>query len=544
MKVKTVKNLLGVASIMALAPSALGSDFELGYHENFLAKIGTSVSRLNLRQSGTLVQCYDIQNKQVVNAANDSNSRSGETLVRLVESEKQLDKHLKLDSEMKASFAFASFEGENNIDKKMKFDEKTVNLLVYNTRTFSKEHLDYSRIKLNEDGKEMLDYAQEQKDPELFFELCGDHIVTEIQKGAKIAVVYKLKSTTKEEALKVKHYAKGKYLSFEGSLNIEADLKKKFKNLEITHDYVVMGVGKEVDESVGNLVKANWRDLNEIKNNIGDMISNIDVKDAQPVSWGLRDVSKIPELRIAFRMDDFSIYGRYVETLMRLKNRYFKAISNLNTMNNLEDNYNSLEFQPDGYKQLKAYQAQFNARINELGKLGNDCLGDRDRTDCKMHNELPIEWDMNKVIKPIVYNDNMAISGTSFIERGAYVAVGKGELTLSLRNTALVEKVEVWERKKNIPLLRVGGEGLPMREGNFTAGEMRGRSDCANNSCKAYFSMNGMRVEYRGLPWVGDRNQMNSREVGNMIDRHVRQGEFFAKVWLTNGEIMEVDLVK
>ncbi|MCC7440941.1 MAG: hypothetical protein IT285_04885 [Bdellovibrionales bacterium] len=298
----------------------------------------------------------------------------------------ELQKALKMSAGLSARFTFMKGTANFEHEKTLRFDERTLTYVFAGSRVFPELH-QKGQLALNLKGRYLLAKAKRAKRPDQFLDACGREVVSSVQRGTSIAVVYHIETSTAEHAERMRATLDLKFKSGSASFSLENEMKSVDERSRITIFAMQTGTDR-VDARILDLITLQPGDIPGLRAIVQESMQQITLESSPVIQLGTQSVASISKVQAAFGSEALAEFGAIDRELAALQDRYLLIENRIELLDALTAQVNSEDHLPDALDRIAADRdglVQVRSQVLERAStclaadLAKECLGEMPR---------------------------------------------------------------------------------------------------------------------------------------------------------------------
>ena len=330
-----------------------------------------------------------------------------------ISNRKDLYERLGISASVASKYAFVKGRATFEQEKSITFSKKSLVYIITASRYFVKEYM--SGIpKLTKTGQELLTKAKNAKprSGDVFYNSCGEELVTSQIRGASISVVYSFKTSSLNKRNKLRAKLDVRFTSGSVSTTLSQDVSSVDESAKVSVWAYQTGAGNDIP-SIIPIINTRPGDISTIKNVVKDAISAIKRADSPVVSATTVAIDNLPEIAGAFPDIEYSEEARINKELLRLQNLLYTNEERVSLLNNLLENYNSNDYVVEADIQIASGIEILDGIANSIWEAGLKCSKATKYENCKNKVRTLPRWNPSQYLNGYVNYIGWGVSSSS-----------------------------------------------------------------------------------------------------------------------------------
>lgn len=250
-----------------------------GYHPNSIIRLGCAYDSFEPDIDKTTTGYIEWEDPQ---ETNQTSIASISIDIREATSLQQLYEATGVSFSAEAHIGLAKGSASFSSLSQSTFETTTATLIITAKKTFPPT-IKTGKLRLSTTGKQRLSQAASKGEMLKFRKIVGSHIVTQIQKGASLSVIYQLKSSSSQKLNEIKSAFKAKY----GAVSASGDIFQELRKIDSSVDWSVsaLQLGANLQTNIESIITSSAGDLAAIKEIAKGAISAVTIDEAVPLSF-------------------------------------------------------------------------------------------------------------------------------------------------------------------------------------------------------------------------------------------------------------------
>lgn len=277
-----------------------------GYHPNSIIRLGCAYDSFEPDIDKTTAGYIEWEDSQ---ETNQTAIASIAIDIREAASLQQLYEAVGVSFSAEANIGLAKGSASFSSLTRSTFETTTATLIITAKKTFPPT-IKTGKLRLSSNGKQRLSQAVSKGEILKFRKIVGSHIITQIQKGASLSVIYQLKSSSSQKINELKSSFKAKY----GAVSAGGDIFQELKKIDSSLDWSVSAfqLGANLQTNIESIITSSAGDLAAIKEIAKGAISAVTIDEAVPLSFTGTKIGLIDDI-IWDGGDDFEASDRVLD---------------------------------------------------------------------------------------------------------------------------------------------------------------------------------------------------------------------------------------
>jgi hypothetical protein len=372
------------------------------YHPEATFEIGQPFHPLKLTNDKSLSGIFEIEQKKV--QTEDLAAATTQVTSTYIKNREELYSFFQFDLNFEAKFAFSlknSFSFERQID----FSSTAIHYAVVATKLYNKEFVQ-GTVKLTEKGKDIWSKACQSGDIATFQRMAGTEIVTEVNRGSKVILLYSFYFTRSELRESLENKLRASWSTGKITSNLLDELQKIDETTRIEIKAYQTGISKltPAEARISEAVSLTPDNLPAIQKKIQGFLDNVSEEDrrAAPIlTLSTTLISDVPEIAFPETPGISRKYRELVELaalverrLTRLNGYWADNQKQLEMMTEFDRCWNDVDFIKGSKEKIRRKIRELEDNDDKLFQIFQSCINaetpEEARIDAEPVNHLPI----------------------------------------------------------------------------------------------------------------------------------------------------------
>lgn len=299
-----------------------------------------------------------------------------------VSSRKQLYELMSLDINIEAKFNLATVSSTLNYEQEFTFDENTLIYVAYGKKTYNPQ-TKYGVLKLSMEGEKFWDEVKTAEDILDFQRTVGTEVVTSIQRGNLVSIMYVFKCSSATNKQSIKGRLDVGWKTGSVAVDFNKELRSIDQRLSVSVDGFQSGVtSNQLDPRLSRIIALDPGNIVQIRKIVEEVINNVSEseRDHSPIisfnTTNLSDVRSISRNRDRKKVYDSIITLDTVidEMVIELNEKNVRNSIRIKKAQALWDNWNINDYQPGAKDLLRIQLDTLHKKRQELGEAYDKCV--------------------------------------------------------------------------------------------------------------------------------------------------------------------------